>query len=424
MSSFLKKNSVIKEKIFISDKESGIKCYLIPKKDYINKECAIVFFYGANDMNFDDNGKIYNSQSGTAHFIEHKLFANPEGDVFTLFSKNGASANAFTDFEKTVYYFNSSENFYDNVKILINMVKTPYFTEENVNSEKSIIKQEITMYDDNADWRVYYEMLNIMYYNHSIKNKIAGTCDTVEKIDENMLNKCYNSFYTADNMAVICAGDFDENELFDLIKNEFKGFNSKKQVKSVYDDEPCDIVQKYSMVQMDIKETVFSVGFKLPKSFFESDLKTSFALKIGGDILFGESSEFYENLYNKGILKESLGIDFVSGKEFAFFVITGKCENPEDIAELIAEKFKQVQRNGLSSEVFERIKEKHKGKFIRGLNSVDAIVMAQINFAVKNTDISEVYDAISDIDINFVSGVLNKGFDSKNMVLSVVKPLE
>lgn len=418
----LKKNGILKENILISTLDNGIKCYIIPKKDYVTKECAIVVGYGANDINFKVDDSNYKSFSGTAHFIEHKLFAKPEGDIFSLFSKQGAKANAYTDFGKTVYYFSCTDDFYENLKTLIYMVKKPYFTKENVESEKSIIKQEITMYEDNPDWCVYYNMLSIMYHNHNVKNKIAGTCESVEKIDEKMLNKCYNSFYTPKNIGVVCVGDFPENDVLELLKSEFSDFYNTSEAICIYGDESEDIVEKYIETKMDIKETFFSVGYKLPKYFFESDVKKSFAVKMIGDILFGEGSEFYNKLYNEGKVRDSLGMEFVSGKEFAFFVIAGNSDFPDDIAEGICFEFDKAKENGVLSVVFDRIKNKLVSKFIRGLNSVDAITMAQVNFYTNNTDISDAYDKLMEIDLEYINNVLKEGFYNKNMVLSVIKP--
>ena len=419
-----KKNEVLKESISIYTLENGMKCYLIPKKDYISNECAVVVFYGANDISFKIDDEIYNSNLGTAHFIEHKLFAKLEGDVFSLFAKQNAEANAFTDFGKTVYYFTCNDNLKENLKTLIYMVKKPYFTNENVNSEKDIIKQEITMYEDNPDWCCYYNMLNIMYNNHPIKNKIAGNCESVEKIDEKMLYKCYNSFYVPSNMALVCAGNFNENDIFEFIKNEFSDFNNKNECSVIYKNEESNIIEKYIEAKMDIKESFFNIGYKLPKYFFESDIKKSFAIKILSDILFGESSNFYKKMYEKGILKEPLGMDFISGKEFAFLVITGQCLFAEDVAEYIIYEFEKAKKEGIMSAVFDRIKKKHCSRFIRGLNSIDAEVMAQIEFATKNTDIIDAYDSLMEIDIDYIKDIITKGFFSKDMVLSVVKPKE
>jgi Predicted Zn-dependent peptidases len=90
--------------------------------------------------------------SGIAHFIEHKLFAKPGYDVSEKFAKYGANSNAYTSYTKTAYLFQTLENPYDNLKVLLDLIQNPYFTEENVASERGIIDQEIQMYLDMPEW--------------------------------------------------------------------------------------------------------------------------------------------------------------------------------------------------------------------------------------------------------------------------------
>ena len=425
ISKVLKKNHIIKENILITELDCGIKCYIIPKKKYKLKQCAIVVSYGSNDLSFYINDKksdIYVSEKGTAHFIEHKLFSKPDYDIFSIFTKQGADVNAFTDFSKTVYYFNCINNFYENVETLIYMIKNPYFTNENVESEKKIISQEINMYDDNPDWRVYYEMLNLMYKNHNIKYQIAGTNNTIQKIDDNMLYKCYNSFYIPKNMNIVCVGDFDVNNLYNFINRKFLNFNNDVNVKSLYDYDDNKINDNFCCISMDIKETVFNIGYKLDSYFFESDIKKKLAIKIVTDIFFGEGSVFYNELYNIELLKESLGMEFLSGKGFAFFVLSGKSNYYYEISKKITKTLEDAKKIGISYNDFERIKNKHKSRFIRGFNSIEAITMAQVDFANQNIDIFDVYDLFDEITLEYLKEILDKGFFEENKVISVVKP--
>ena len=102
---------------------------------------------------------------GIAHFLEHKMFEEPTGDIFATFASNGASANAFTSFDQTVYLFSATEHVNENIQTLVNFVQNPYFTDQNVDKEKGIIAQEINMYADNPDWRVYFGLIEAMYQN-------------------------------------------------------------------------------------------------------------------------------------------------------------------------------------------------------------------------------------------------------------------
>ena len=73
-------------------------------------------------------------------------------------------------------------------------VQHPYFTDENVEKEKGIIGQEIGMYDDDPGWRLYMNALDCLYHDNAIKIDIAGTVESISKIDKEVLKKCYKTF--------------------------------------------------------------------------------------------------------------------------------------------------------------------------------------------------------------------------------------
>ncbi|MGN1230825.1 MAG: M16 family metallopeptidase, partial [Anaerotignum sp.] len=175
---------------------NGLQYYILPQREFGEKMAAILVKRGANHLFWKGkDGEEINFPQGTAHFIEHKLFQQEWGDAFTKFTQNGASANAFTDGDKTVYYFTCREKFMENLKLLLDFVQKPFFTKEDTEREKGIITSEITMYEDDPNWVVYYQMLESMYGKHPIKNRIAGTAETVEKITAETLQKAYETYY-------------------------------------------------------------------------------------------------------------------------------------------------------------------------------------------------------------------------------------
>jgi len=110
---------------------------------------------------------------GIAHYLEHKLFEGKQGDAFKLFAKTGASANAYTSFDKTAYLFSCTDNFEASLNILLDFVQSPYFTKENVEKERGIIAQEIKMYEDSPEWKSYINLLGALYQSHPVKLDIA-----------------------------------------------------------------------------------------------------------------------------------------------------------------------------------------------------------------------------------------------------------
>ena len=171
----LRENKAIKEKYYYKKHPNGLDIYVIPKK----MSTAYALFatkFGSIDSVFSVNGKTVRVPDGTAHFLEHKMFENEDGtDTFARYAKTGASANAYTTFERTCYLFSATDKVYESLEILLDFVTHPYYTKETVNKEQGIIGQEIRMYDDNPSWQLYFGMLTALYTNNPVRIDTAGT---------------------------------------------------------------------------------------------------------------------------------------------------------------------------------------------------------------------------------------------------------
>ena len=413
-----KTSSVLEEEIHVLSLPRGGKCYIIPKYGFKKSYAVISFGYGSATTKFILDKVEKTLPDGNAHFIEHKMFDNKDGNAINEFLNAGANINAFTDFNKTSYYFSSDDNFYSNLKRLVKMVTIPCFNEEAVEKEKSIITSEINMYNDNPAWRVYYNMLSKMYFSHSVKVGVAGTIDSVNSISVSDLTKGYDAFYTLDNMKIVVCGDVKAEAVADtIIKNIDKSFFKRTKCKSVFNKERTDIKGNYIKDDMNLKTPVFNLGFKFDPSI--NCLQTVYAMKMLLDILLGESSYFFEMAQKTSILKENLSTQFLWSKEVSFIVVMGKSDVPKDVANSIIQEVYHAKNNGINETDFNRIKKKHIGRFIRGFNSVQAITMSQNELSAMNADLIDAFDVIKNININCLEKLL-KEFDKNKAVLSIV----
>ena len=212
------KSSLLNKKFSLIKHSSGLNIFLYPMPGFSSNYAIFGTKYGSVDNAYlDDNGQKVDLPEGIAHFLEHKLFESEDGDAFSKYAKTGAYSNAYTSFDRTCYLFSCSNRFYDNLKILLDFVRSPYFTEATVNKEQGIIGQEIKMYDDMPNWRVMFNMLEGMFYTHPVRIDIAGTVQSIAKITDKTLYDCYNRFYNLSNMFLVLAGDFDEGQVLDFI---------------------------------------------------------------------------------------------------------------------------------------------------------------------------------------------------------------
>lgn len=210
----------LNEKLYHETLANGLEVYILPKQGFNKTYATFTTKYGSIDNHFIplDGGEPLKVPDGIAHFLEHKMFEDEDGDVFQLFSKQGASANAFTSFTRTAYLFSSTSEVDKNLETLLDFVQHPYFTEKSVEKEKGIIGQEITMYDDNPDWRVYFGIIENMYENHPVRIDIAGTVELIDKITKDLLYKCYETFYHPKNMVLFVIGSLQPDEIIKLVK--------------------------------------------------------------------------------------------------------------------------------------------------------------------------------------------------------------
>lgn len=396
----------------------GIKVCFIPKKDYVEKQAIIAFNYGSAENNIiKDNEKI-SLPPGIAHFLEHKMFEDEEYDIFEKFNKLGGNVNAYTNFSTTAYYFTCVEKFEENFEQLLNLVSRPYFTDENVEKEKGIIEQEIKMYEDDPYWRVFFNLMSIMYdKNNPITNDIAGSVEDIKNIDENMLYKCYENFYTKDNCIIICCGDIDDKIkiedtiLKNLTINDKKTGNIQKYEENSKNTSNC--VER----KMGISQKIFNIGFKnLQKgvTIFDKIVLNKMFL----DIVFGKTSLFYEKLYNKGIIDDTFGFDFNNYKDNASYTFSGISKEPKEIVKYIEEEINALKNKNITKEDFERIKNKHIGSFIRKFNVIDNIVSMEADYFCNSFNIKDYYKSLQNVKLEEVQKCL--GYFQKDAYLSIV----
>ena len=127
---------------------NGLRICYLPKEGFSKTFAILATDFGSVDASFTFEGKRYDTPAGVAHFLEHKMFEDEDGNALQKFARTGASPNAFTSHTMTAYHFSCTDRFEENLKILLKFVFTPYFTDENVEKERGIINQEIRMVED------------------------------------------------------------------------------------------------------------------------------------------------------------------------------------------------------------------------------------------------------------------------------------
>lgn len=407
------------EKVQQGQTGNGLRYCILPKREFGEMGAAIVVKRGANHLFWKDGaGKEIAFPQGTAHFIEHKLFQQEWGDAFARFAQNGASANAFTDGDNTVYYFTCREKFPENLKLLLDFVQKPFFTAKDTEREKGIIASEITMYEDDPDWVVYYQMLESMYAAHPIKNKIAGTAETIKEITDQTLQRAYEAYYTTENMTLICTGDVPVGQVRAIAET----FPKRTAADRVYFpmEEPA-ILEKYKERRMGLSRPVFQIGCKLPPAKKEEWLGLRIAAGFLLELLAGESSSFFRKAYERKFLDEPLGTAFFCGEGYAFGAFSGSGAYPEETTELLEGELERLQKEGIDPSDFSRIRKKMLGRFLRRLDTPQSLLMGQIEWSGMDASAEAFLEGIKTMKKEEAEKLLQQAFSKDKMVLSVVR---
>lgn len=415
-------SSALGEKYYEIDHKSGLKIFVMPKENYKSTYAVFGTKYGSIDTRFkrSDSDEFTVVPEGIAHFLEHKLFESEELDAFTRYAETGASANAYTSFDKTCYLFQCSDRFEDSLRILLDFVTHPYFTKETVEKEQGIIGQEITMYYDVAGWMSTFNLLRCLYKNHPVRIDIAGTVESISEITDKLLYDCYNTFYNLHNMALVVVGNADADRIV-AICDECLEKAENVSIERSFEDEPRDIVKAYDEYHLAMSVPVFSFGYKEKCETPERTLKEIVETNILLEVLIGESSPLYSSLIEKGLINSQFSKEYFVGYGYEAIMFDGESTNPQAVADEIKREVARLKKDGIDDELFETVRRNLYGKEIMQYNDIDAVANGMISCYFSDYGIFDTMDIYKNVTKADIEKRLFEVMDEKYSALSVVK---
>ena len=329
------------EEITYEKLENGLEIFLYNKNDFTNNYVTFSTKFGSiyNEFVPLDEFKMKKVPHGVAHFLEHKVFVQKDGlQPEEFFSKSGALCNAYTTFKNTTYLFSGPNNLKENVLYLLDYVQEPYFTDENVESEKGIITQEIHMCDDNPTDVLYEYIRKNSFYHNPFKDSIIGTIDDINKITKDVLYTCYNTFYHPQNMFLVITGNFDEEDLLESIKKNQsdKKFQLFQKIKIKEYQEPNKVVKQKEIVKIDTPIPKVAYNIKIPLENIKMDIrKYNLYLFILFSSLFDDTSNFDYEAKNENIITNSLYLNLLNCDSHALISLINETTSYEELIKKI-----------------------------------------------------------------------------------------
>ena len=422
-----RENARLGEKYFYTKHSSGLDIYLFPKS-FTTTYAVFATKYGSIDRVFRVAGEDSDTviPDGLAHFMEHKLFENEDGtDTFSRYAKFGGSANAYTSFEKTAYLFYATDNVKENLEVLLDFVRHPYFTKETVDKEQGIIGQEIKMYDDLPSWKVYFNMLSALYQNHPVKIDIAGTVDSIAEITPEILHKTYKCFYNLSNMVLCVSGNIEMKDVLDVADKILTKPDEEIIIERKTVFEPEEIAQEKIVQSLDVALPLYNIGLKLkhPETA-EGKYKFFVENNILLTLLFDESSDFYGKLYDGGLINGKFGANYEAFRDVAMVCIGGSGEDPDTVFAEVKNEFENRKANFFTEEEFERAKKALYAAQLSCFDGTEQIASTFLSLVFEGMDLLELADYIAKATYEDVKSCFMENYRTDRMAISVIVPKE
>ena len=404
---------------------SGLTILLCPMQGYSTAYALFAAKVGSIDTTFKtgEDADFVTVPAGIAHFLEHKMFECEDGDAFARYAKTGASANAYTSFDRTAYLFSCSDYFEESMEILLDFVSRPYFTPETVAKEQGIIGQEIRMYDDSPGWRSMVGLLEALYQHNPVKLDIAGTVESIAQIDAGLLYRCYRTFYNLHNMVLAVAGNFEAQTVVDLA-DRILPKAAEIQIQRQVVDEPREVVSHLARMRLPVSTPQFEIGFKGLPGTEKENLLHQVQNEVLMEILCGESSPLYRRLYDSGLINATFEYEVLGGRDYMVCMYGGESRDPQEVYRQLCEEARRMRREGIDPKAFARCRKAAYGRYIGMFSRVDAVASLLVLSHFSGLDnMYQLLDALRGMTPADLERRLEEDFDPQYSAISIIDPV-
>jgi predicted Zn-dependent peptidase len=420
------RDRLLREEIRTARLSCGLRAHVVPKRGVSRKIAIFSTRYGSIDLVFSPapGRPPAPTPPGIAHFLEHQLFKKQDMDVLMEFGRFGASSNAFTDYNSTTYYFSGTDRFEECLDLLVRLVFAPHFTDEGVAKEKLIIEQELKMYDDQPDYRIYKNLMAALYRDHPVRIDIGGSVETIQEIDTPLLTSCYRRFYHPANMGFMASGDLDADAIFARLEKALPPSSfgaSKDEIARDYPSEPPAPTKELVRDSAVVSRPRVIVGYKdlaLEGSLLDRELATSVLL----DNLFGSTSAFHAKWFRRGLIDDTFSASHTAEPEFGFTLIGGETDEPEKLAAEIRKEIARAGRARFKKRDLDRARRKRLGRYLRSFDSPDGIAFMVLGFAMKGLDVFSFPKALSRLTPARIHDRLREHLREDRAAVSILDP--
>ena len=404
--------------------KNGLEVYLVPNK-YVKSFCVTLNVkYGSDILKFKIDDKLVTIPPGSAHFLEHKMFEQENGITpFDYYSELGIDCNASTSNKKTDYIFSGGDFFEKSLDFLLDYVNSPYFTDENVEKEKGIIKQELLMYEDEPSQKIYDASLYNTYYKNPVKYSVGGKVKDVMQITKEHLYDIYNAFYQPTNMFMVLTGNINVKESIRIInRNQNRKKFAKNKVEIIEENEKKEVKTRYKEIYDNICIPKFAINIKIyNKNLKERVPNYSKYLSFFLETVLGPTSKLKEDLTNKKLIASNFGTEIILASDFTSLMIFGETEEYEKVIDYILKALANYKFNKKDFELNKKVLKSYYVYMTDNIYSINSFIANQlINYNKLNENVYLDVDKMNKVEYNYVMSQV----DLSNYSVVISKPKE
>ena len=390
----------IDETLYHKVLDNGLEVYLLPKENFTKTYVTLSTPLGSNVEHYTVDGIEKTIPHGIAHFLEHKLFEKEGKDISETFALHHAQVNAYTMNKRTTYLFSCTDELETNIETLFDLVFNPSFNEEGIKKEIGIIEQEIKMYQDDPNTKIYMGLIKNMFSNHPIRNEILGSVESLSTITVDMLEDVHSAFYNPSNMILFVTGNIDLDSVITVIEQNSPDIK-KRDISIDIQEESLEVIKPHETDQHDILIPNVLLGIKQSGTDFSKEeiLKKELTYSILFDLLLGKSTKVYQSLLEKELVNDTFGLDITFEESYGYFLFGGNTTKPDEFYQ----EMKKILLNADSFEVdlehYNRTKKLILGGFITALNSLEYIANQFTKFHFQGASLFDILDAARSITV-------------------------
>ena len=375
------------------DYSSGFRAKVIRRPLFAHKFMGIIVDFGGSNPQ---------KLCGGAHFLEHKLFAKKNGDISQQFEEIGASTNAFTTYNETMFYASFTDHWRQVLPLIFELVGTTHFTKSNVSKEAKIIAQELAMYQDDPNWQVNYELMQMMFPKTNLAEDLTGTKNSLKKMTPEILQEIYDNNYVSGKMEFVACGGFSDNQTKEILREVGK-LERKYLISKKVKQKKAALVnpkkQHQTVLDSSLTTSRVGIGIRLP-NFEKLGLRNSTAQSILEMMLqakLGVTSTWFEEMQKQGVLNSPMELQVSYTTEGNFATIIGVSNKPDLFLENTKKQLLEVP---ISEEAFVFQKKEALAQTIREFDDLSTIAIEEAEYGLENDTFNEAAWAIQSLSFS------------------------